>query len=234
MNATQRTLSEQYSSATANGSNWYPTTYADEMMIRLLFPLICKSTSSVASIGNSLTTLQQTGLLSAKGYFYGTNSSSASIHGQKFLGMENMWGSLWRQCVGAINYGSMIYIKLTPSQIDGTSTIGFSTSTYGSDYSGYIKMPYATNTTEGKNIQKVSADPFLAFIPEYASGTGFNSLYYCDYLWWTRSSSSIFAVLFGGEFGLTDGSAGIFATGGNIDPDTRFAKYSASISYHFY
>ena len=49
------TFSASYSYATANGSGWYTTTWADEMMMRMLFPLLCRSTDSQATIGGGST-----------------------------------------------------------------------------------------------------------------------------------------------------------------------------------
>lgn len=225
-------LAVQYSHATANGSNWHLTTFADEMLIRMLVPLLLRSTNSEACIGRSSQSTPTTGAFNAKGYFYGSDSASPSTPGNKFLCMENFWADKWRRCIGAANIGAQLYVKLTPSTADGTSAQAFATSSSNSDYSGYFHFPYALSSCSGVNCTRVSANPFMATIPTYAAGSSFDT-HYCDYVWWTRDAS-VNGVCFGGGGSNNNGAGGAFAIGGNLSVNSAFDFYNASLSYHFY
>lgn len=224
----------EYAYATANGSNWYTTTWSDEMMFRLLFPLLCRSTNCQAVIGGGATISSgitaKCGDLKAKGYFWGkANVTSSTQYGSKFLGMENIWGERWRRFVGLALYNYNYYIKLTPSTIDGSLCSGWKASTTASDYtSNYIASDGFTKAFTAQNITNIFSDPVLAGLPSYGSGSN-NALAYADNFW---ADNGLRCPMSGGP---TEGTnAGIFAT--TLGAEFNYSYYftGASLSYHFF
>lgn len=228
------TASGEYTAATANGSNWYPTTWADEMMFRLLFPLLCKSTDSQAQIGGGATISSsltfRCGDLKTSGFFYGkANVTGSTQYGSKFLGMENVWGERWRRFVGLAIYNYHYFVKLTPSTIDGSTCIGWKFSTTTTDYTdNYIPSEGWSSNFSQKNITNIFADALMAGLPSNGSGTN-NSLAYADNFW---VDNGLKCPMSGGP---TEGlSAGIFATTLGATFDYYYKFTGASLSYHFY
>lgn len=221
--------------ASNNGANWYPTTWADEMMIRLLFPLLTRNLDSQAVIGGTFVSgagsLQiNCGSMIAKGAFWGAkfDGSGNVTTGVKFLNMENLWGHRWRRPVGCtLNTGYGVYVKMTPSQIDGSKTdvfLGADTDDYPGKYiEADALVPAGVSSSY---ITHMHFDQLTAMLPALAGGssaTGFT-----DAMW---SSSGVRALSCGGS--VNHGiPAGGFASNLTSAPSFAYWNYGASPSYH--
>ncbi len=232
--ATQNQVTE-ITYAASNGANWYPTTWADEMMIRLLFPLLARNLDSQSVIGGTLvsgaSSLQiNCGSMIAKGAFWGAkfDGSSNVMTGVKFLNMENLWGHRWRRPVGCTQHNNgNVFVKLTPSMIDGSKTEVFLGSD-DDDYTGkYIEtdalVPIAGT---GVYITHMHFDPLVAMLPAAAGGS--SSTGFTDAAWF---SSGVRALRCGGlvSSGL---QAGVFASNLADAPSLAYWSIGASPSYH--
>ena len=232
-----------YARATANGANWYTTTFADEVMIRLLFPLLCKSTDSQGCIGggasHSSAPYLRCGQLSDKGYFWGHSEvTTTTPHGSKFLCMENVWGELWRKPCGIVAIGNSLYTKMTPSMVDGSSYDGFLAGNNAADYvAKYVKAgwrgPYA-NAYNGYTISSISDDCAAPTWPRALVSTSPQyTTHYCDMGYLTGGSDPVICV-FGGSCANAAYSCGIYAVDASLDVTTNYWAYAPSLSYHFY
>ena len=224
----------EYTYAKNNGENWHCTTWADEMMIRLLFPLLTRNLDSQTTIGGTfvsgVSALQiNCGSMISKGAFWGAffDGSANVTTGIKFLNMENVWGHRWRRPVGCTINNGQVYVKLTPSMIDGSATDEFLTSD-NADYIGkYIKTNALVSTSgSAVYITHMHFDSFVATLPRAVGGssaTGFT-----DAAWF---ASGVRALLCGGlvYYGLP---AGGFASNLSIAPSNAYWSYGASPSYH--
>lgn len=220
--------------AANNGANWYPTTWADEMMMRLLFPLITRSLDSQATIGgtfvNGASSLQiNCGSMKDKGAFWGaqfTGSGNVTT-GVKFLNMENVWGHRWRRPVGCVINNYALYVKLTPSQADGSKCDLF----LGADADDYPNKYIETDALvpagmSSAYITHMHFDPLAAMIPALAGGS--SSTGFTDAAW---SSTGVRALFCGGvvNLGLP---AGVFASTLGSAPSYANWSSGASPSYH--
>lgn len=220
--------------AANNGANWMPTTWADEMMIRLLFPLLTKSLNSQAVIGGTFvsgaSSLQiNCGSMKDKGAFWGAyfDGSGNVTTGIKFLNMENVWGHRWRRPVGCTIYNGQILVKLTPSMIDGSKTETWLSSD-NDDYTGKYIETDALSPTSGSSvyITHMHFDKFAGMLPSVTGGSSTTN--FCDAGW---LASGVRALRCGG--GVTDAlPAGVFAS--NLANAPSYANWNsgASPSYH--
>ena len=225
----------EYNAAVANGAGWYTTTWADEMMFRLLFPLLTRTLDANAAIGQTYVSgasaLQlNCGTMTDKGYFYGQhfNGSNNVTAGTKFLGMENMWAHRWRRACGIIFINGQYLVKLTPSQADGSGMVGFATSDTQSDYVDKYLFgnSFATNAS-GAFITKMWFSNTSAMLPR-AITSGSSSTFFCDAAW---SSSGARCFQSGGA--CTSGlPAGAFYSRLTDAPSYSTWACGGSLSYH--
>ena len=224
----------EYTYANNNGANWHCMTWADEMMIRLLFPLITRSLDSQSAIGGTYVSgtnsLQiNCGSMVAKGAFWGAKfDGSANVAtGVKFLNMENLWGHRWRRPVGCMHINGVLYVKLTPSAVDGSKTEEFLTGD-SDDYAGkYIETDSLVPVTgNGVYISHMHFDKYVAMTPTAVGGS--SSTGFTDGAW---LASGVGALRCGGA--VTYGvSAGVFASDLSRAPSFAVWVYGASLSYH--
>lgn len=232
--ANNTTQAQELSYGTNNGANWMPTTWADEMMIRLLFPLLTRTLDSQAAIGGTyvsgVSSLQiNCGSMKDKGAFWGAyfDGSQNVATGVKFLNMENLWGHRWRRPVGATIYNGQILVKLTPSMIDGSKTAVWLSSD-NDDYAGKYIETDALSPTSGSSvyITHMHFDHLVAMLPSVAGGS--SSTNFCDAAWF---ASGVRALCCGGI--VTDGiAAGLFASNLSGAPSRASWAVGASPSYH--
>ena len=226
----------EYSYARANGDNWYPTTWADELMFRLLFPLLTKHLDSNEAIGQCYTAgvsaLQlNCGSMKDKGWFWGAHFDGTNnvTTGVKFLCMENLWSHRWRRSVGANLINGIYYTKTTPSTVDGSGTNYFITSDTAANYqSSYLPDSSIAATNYSANyITKMHFGTRATMVPVNASG-GSSGTFFCDACW---SASGVRCFLSGGHcfLGL---SAGVFASYLSRAPSDWTWNFGASLSYH--
>ena len=225
----------EYAYAVANGANWYTTTWADEQMMRLLFPLLTKHLDSNETIGqcyvSGASALQlNCGSMKDKGAFWGArfNGTNNVTTGCKFLGMENIWSHRWRRPCGIAMVNGVYFMKMTPSKIDGSNVEGFVTSDTAVDYTGaYISEGGLTSTSySAAYISKMLFGDRAGMLPVIAGGS--SATYFCDGCW---SSSGVRCLSCGGLcfHGLL---AGAFASALAYAPSLAYWNLGASLSYH--
>lgn len=162
---------------------WYTEVYSDRMLIDLLLLLIGKSTNTQTVFGNghytggsSASNLLKTGTMNTKGLFWGTNGTGSGV---KVFGIENWWGNQWRRIAGWINSKGTQKVKLTYSQLDGSTVDGYNT-----DGTGYISVGCTPSGTSGGYISKITPTEY-GLIPTTASGSA--TTYHTDGLWFNNS-----------------------------------------------
>lgn len=228
------TQAQEQTYAANNGTNWYTTTWADEMLIRLLFPLLCKTLNSQAVLGSAFVSgagaLQlNCGSMKDKGAFWGSyfDGSANVTVGTKFLNMENIWGHRWRRPAGFTINNGQIFVKMTPSTVDGSKTAVFLGSD-NDDYAGKYIETDALSPTSGSGvfITHMHFDPFVAM--SVATTGGSSSTGFTDAAWF---STGVRALLCGGDvhYGI---SAGVFASDLYSSPSLAYWAFGASPSYH--
>lgn len=225
----------EYTAATDNGAGWYTTTHADEMMFRLLFPLLTRSLDANETIGqtyvNGASALQlNCGTMTDKGWFYGRHFDGTNnvTVGSKFLHMENMWAHRWRRACGIVFVNGQYWVKLTPSQADGSGVTGFVVSDAQADYQDKYLMGLSFMTTASASfITKMWMSARYAMLPRTANG-GASNTFFTDASW---STSGVRCFRSGGRcvHGLR---AGAFASDLNNLPSNSDWACGGSLSYH--
>lgn len=143
--------------------------------------------------------------------------------------MENRWGHRNRRCQGINVVDYKIVVKMTLSNIDGT-TGNIVASDNSIDYAGYIKTgDLVPAGVSGAYINAVNTGRFSACTPKAASG-GSSSTYFCDT---TYTSTGLRGVLFGGSVG-GGLAAGLSYCPANSAPSIAPWYYGASLSYHHF
>lgn len=157
-----------------NGTLWYTRSWAQRNLVNMLLILMGRSDNTQATFGNGHYTggsqashLLQTGTLSNKGRFYGTNGSGTGV---KVFHLENWWGNAWERIAGLMYVGGKIYTKMVaPYNTTGT---------------GYTNTGVAMGGTSGGycNITKMTENGRL---PVTMSGS--ETTYTCDGGWYNAS-----------------------------------------------
>lgn len=229
------TAVNEWAYATANNKSndqgWGTTLWADEQTIMILGWLVMKNLNSQEAIAGAYTTalsLQiNCGNGNAKGMFYGKNDGSYVA--SKFFGMENRWGHRNRRCQGINVVDYKIVVKMTLSNIDGT-TGNIVASDNSIDYAGYIKTgDLVPAGVSGMYINAINTGRFSACTSKAASG-GSSSTYFCDA---TYTSTGLRGVLFGGNVG-GGLAAGLSCCIADDAPSFVYWSYGASLSYHHF
>ena len=211
--------------ATANGTGWNTTTWADEMLMMLLFPLLFKSTDSQSALGygatasSSALTVNNNAAI-AKGMMYGT--SGASAYGMTYLGMHNWWGHRWRRPNGLMNDNGNYKFKLTHSTVDGSTTTG-----YNRTANGYIASGITPPAASQSYINGYQVVGKFGIVPNLTSGS--STTYYCDGMW--SNNGQLDQLILGGNVnaGAIDG---VFCFSVANLPSYSYWAVGASLSYH--
>ena len=211
--------------ATANGTGWNTTTWADELLMMLLFPLLFKSTDSQTALGyggtasSSALTVNNDAAI-AKGLMYGT--SGASAYGVTYLGMHNWWGHRWRRPNGLMNDNGNYKFKMTHSTIDGSTTTG-----YNRTGSGYISSGITPPTASQSYINFYQVVGKYGIVPKLTSGS--STTYYCDGMW--TNNGQLDQLILGGD--VSNGAiCGVFCFSVNDLPSYSHWGCGGSLSYH--
>lgn len=173
--------------AQANGALWNIRSWAENNLISCLCAIISKSDDGQTAFGSGHTTggsqassLHTTGLLSNKGQFFGTSSTTT---GMKVFHMEHFWGDRWDRLVGMVNDNGSVKVKpIPPYSLSDFSTYDLAGITPSGTSGGYISTSVASR---------------LGRIPSVASGA--SNTYQCDGLWFNNSQVDI--ALAGGGCG---------------------------------
>ena len=146
------------------------------------------------SSGNTSAVANNT--LNGKGLFCGFSNLTSDV---KVFGMQGWWGNLWRRCNGLINANGTIKIKLTYTQVDGSTVTGSNT-----DGSGYINHGTVVGNTSGAQVNEMNITD-KGLTPKTLSGG--DQTYYADGCW-TNNGQVNFARVGGGwDFGARVGAA---------------------------
>ena len=208
----------------ANGENWETTTWAQELLMILLFPLLFKTTDSQTALGfggtassNGLTVSNDAAV--TKGMMYGTSGGSA--YGVTYLGMHNWWGHRWRRPNGLMNKNGNYAFKMTPSTVDGSATIGFNRAG-----TGYIESGITPPAASASYIDRYQAIGKLGIVPKTTSGS--STTHFCDGMW--TNNGQLDQLLLGGS--VADGALdGVFCFNVNALPSDSYWAHGASVSY---
>lgn len=210
--------------ATANGTGWNTTLWADEQLLQMLgilfFERLNLQVACGYNPGNSTSAITHVnGTANAKGMFYGHASTNAV--GTKYFGMENWWGHRWRRCNGLMAIDRRVKVKLTNSTIDGSTVAG-----YNRTGNGYIDTGVDVPSASESYIKEISGDPRCVTAPVTVSGAS-STTYYCDAAW---SAAGTMQLILGG--GVSYGAiAGLFAFNVDNAPSHATWNLGASLSY---
>lgn len=163
----------ELTAARANGTAWTITTWSFWNLIHDLLILLGKSTDVQGVFGqghsgggSSASDLLTTGALSAKGQFFGYNTTGSAM---KVFHMENFWADRWDRIVGCIYDNGTWKVKMTPEG-DGYNFTG-------AGYSAIRKGIAATAAGGGwvRNCQQTEWGQFPSAL------AGSSATYDCDY-----------------------------------------------------
>lgn len=211
--------------ATANGTGWNTTTWADEMIAMLLFPLLFKSTDSQTALGyggsssSSALTVNNNAAIS-KGMMYGTSGGSA--YGMTYLGMHNWWGHRWRRPNGLMNANGEYKFKMTHSTVDGSTATG-----YNRTGNGYISSGVVPPTASQSYINRYLPIGKFGIVPKATSGS--STTFYCDGMW--TNNGQLDQLLLGGAV-YSGAVCGVFCFRVADLPSFSAWGFGASLSYH--
>ena len=210
--------------ATANGSGWNTTLWADEQLLQMLgilfFERLNLQVACGYNPGSSTSAITHVnGTANAKGMFYGHASTNAV--GTKYFGMENWWGHRWRRCNGLMCVDRRVKVKLTNSTVDGSTVTG-----YNRTANGYIDTGVDVPSANESYIKEISGNEKCVTAPVTVSGAS-STTYYCDAAWSAGGTTQLFL---GG--GVAYGAyAGLFAFCVNGAPGYSAWDLGASLSY---
>ena len=210
--------------ATANGTGWNTTLWADEQLLQMLgilfFERLNLQVACGYNPGSSTSAITHVnGTANAKGMFYGHASTNAV--GTKYFGMENWWGHRWRRCNGLMTIDRRVKVKLTNSTIDGSTVTG-----YNRTGNGYIDTGVDVPSASESYIKEISGDPRCVTAPVTVSGAS-STTYYCDAAW---SAAGTMQLVLGGSV-INGALAGLFAFLVSAAPSYAFWDFGASLSY---
>lgn len=127
---TNKTISEQISGATANGSGWYIEFLSDRLLIQDLLVMMAKSSDTQEKYGygnaqgyDDSVYIRNKVDTNTKGLFWGKKPSD--YFDVKVFGMENWWGNSNRRIAGWIYDRGIQKIKITWGIHDGSATTNF-------------------------------------------------------------------------------------------------------------
>lgn len=218
------TAEAEATAAHANGTNWETTTWAQELLLMLLFPLLFESTDSQTALGfggshstTGLTVNNNAAL--TRGLMHGTSAGSAA--GVTYLGLHNWWGHRWRRPNGLMNMNGNYVFKMTPSTVDGSTVTGFNRTG-----TGYIKSGITPPAASESYIDRYQAIGKLGFVPK--TTTGSSTTHFCDGMW--TNNGQLDQLLLGGN--VYDGAlAGVFCFDVNDLPSNSSWALGASVSF---
>ena len=177
-----KTAQNEIDYARANGDGWDTEVKCDNDYLISLFKLLFKTADAQSALGegksdggNSVAACLKTGTMNTKGIMYGSSSTSVGV---KFCYIENFYGSQWRRYRGHIVNKGVHYVKMTKSNIDGSSA-----DDYNIDGTGYIpltEIPAASGTSGGYISQSKEVGNYGRFSTVVS---GSSSTYLCDGTW---------------------------------------------------
>lgn len=171
--STNTKITDDISTAEANGKGWHIETIADRFLIQDLLVMMSKSTDLQRKFGwgYASTLTINSGTMNTKGMFWGDQETEKAV---KVFGMENWWGNIGRRIAGWLFVDGMHKIKITRGTHDGTSVRDYNV--YGL---GYLTIQeYRVTESRYGYISLMRTESF-GRIPTYAGGS--SSTYETDY-----------------------------------------------------
>ena len=231
--STVTTATAEINAAVANGAGWYTRIYSDWQMLIALAVLISGSTNTQAAFGNGNqnfveqndnnknrnVNLINNGTLDKKGLFWGSNDTTNHI-AVKLFGIENPWGNAWDRIAGFINDRGRLLVKMTYSQVDGSTVTG-----YNQTASGYIDTGLTIGTNSQAYISKTKATPYGLIPVEFAGSSSTNE---ADGCWSNTTQLNYARVGSCCRDGLIDG---LFALTLNDAPSSSNWNAGSALSY---
>lgn len=210
--------------ATANGSGWNTTLWADEQLLQMLGILFFERLNMQVACGynpgsSSSAITHVNGTANTKGMFYGHASTNAV--GTKYFGMENWWGHRWRRCNGLMCVDRRVKVKLTNSTVDGSTVTG-----YNRTANGYIDTGVDVPSANESYIKEISGNEKCVTAPVTVTGAS-STTFYCDAAW---SAGGTTQLLLGGSVNY-GASAGLFAFSVDNAPSNATWHVGASLSF---
>lgn len=192
-----------------NDVEWYMDVFSDHVLIDNLLILIGKNLNYTSVFGNGQWkrfgtngTDAQTqrdavnnyinGELNKKGLFYG--STQDDVTPVKVFGMENYWGHLTNKVMGCTvkrSDQSIIYIKLTYNNIDGSTA-----TSYNKTGTGYLTVPNNLASQNGQ-IQKMNYS-YPVPIPYTVASSNDYGISFISPLPWSDSYTGYYELRRGG------------------------------------
>lgn len=172
---------------------WNIENWCDRFLVWMLLCMLGKNMNTQAVFGQGRcasgnTSAVANNTLNGKGLFCGFSNQTSDV---KVFGMQGWWGNLWRRCNGLINANGTIKIKLTYTQVDGSTVTGYNT-----DGSGYINHGTVVGNTSGAQVNEMNITD-KGLTPKTLSGG--DQTYYADGCW-TNNGQVNFALV-GGYWG---------------------------------
>ena len=170
---------------------WNIENWCDRFLVWMLLCMLGKNMNTQAVFGQGRcasgnTSAVANNTLNGKGLFCGFSNQTSDV---KVFGMQGWWGNLWRRCNGLINANGTIKIKLTYTQVDGSTVTGYNT-----DGSGYINHGTVVGNTSGAQVNEMNITD-KGLTPKTLSGG--DQTYYADGCW-TNNGQVNFALVGGG------------------------------------
>lgn len=225
------TAQQEINACVANGAGWYTEDAGEIMLINMLLLLIGKSTDTQNVFGKGLSEGGSeainngfaTGVHSAKGMFYGTNSGTASTYTNavKVFGIENWWGFQWRRYAGDILDNGTLKVKMCWGTEDGSTVNDFNLTG-----EGYVTIPDCIPSgASGGYISEVKATT-LGMFAKVASGSA--TTYYTDGYWFYNNDVR---YAFRGGFSGVGLLCGALCVYRSVDVGYAYWDLGAAISY---
>ena len=180
---------------------WNIENWCDRFLVWMLLCMLGKNMNTQAVFGQGRcasgnTSAVANNTLNGKGLFCGFSNQTSDV---KVFGMQGWWGNLWRRCNGLINANGTIKIKLTYTQVDGSTVTGYNT-----DGSGYINHGTVVGNTSGAQVNEMNITD-KGLTPKTLSGG--DQTYYADGCW-TNNGQVNFALVGGRwDYGARVGAA---------------------------
>lgn len=194
-----QTGATEWTQIQALGAGWIFDDYCDAAMIIDYMFMMGKSTDVQAHWGNGHNSggsqashLHKTGLLVAKGPYYGGNGNTD----MKFMWLENWYGDRWERTFGVWYINSILYVKdFAPYTTDGK-------------VDNYHNLGRGISGTSGGYISEVTYDEH-GMIPKTASGS--QTTYVPDGCWFSNGTQFLIrgagchdSLLVGAAFGVNN------------------------------
>ena len=171
-----QTGATEWTQIQALGAGWIFDDYCDAAMIIDYMFMMGKSTAVQEhwgyghhSGGSAASSLHKTGLLVAKGPYYGGNGNTD----MKFMWLENWYGDRWERTFGVWYNNNILYVK------------DFAPYTTNGDVTNYHNLGRGITGTSGGYISEVTYDEH-GMIPKTASGS--QTTYVPDGCWFSNGT----------------------------------------------